>query len=353
MCGLVAVALVLRGCGNVPTTGRGLPALVGAKALSNHYVEVTFAEAAGQEAQLAETYSITGAGGTVLPVKAAGISDDASSVILTTGAQEEVEYQLSISEAGDLVQGESAPSMPRGGTAIFTGSVTGEPYLASAISLGPTRVLLTFSEPMAGSVNVVPFYRIAAPDLVITAASQGAGGTLVILTTETQENIEYTVKVTNVGSAEGGILIDPTRCTASFYGIPPDDTTPPTLTGAACTSATGVLLSFNEPLDDEAADPINFSITSPDSEIAPDPVIIGAELTTYGTQVLLSTLPLTAEVEYTVEVRNDNGQMRDLSRNALDPDPCTATFTFPGQPTIEDATTLPRVVAAPPWTTTP
>ena len=38
--------------------------------------------------------------------------------------------------------------------------------------------------------------------------------------------------------------------------------------------------------------------------------------------------------------------MRDLARNFLDPDPCTASFTFAGQPTIEGASTLPRVVSA-------
>ena len=300
---LAVLGLALRGCGKapLPLAGRGLPDLAEAKALSNHYVEVTFTAAPGEQAADPGAYSIIAVDGAVLPVTAARISDEAAKVILTTGPQEEVEYRLSISDAGEIARSESASIPTRGVTPIFTGSLVGEPYLSSAISLGPTRVLLTFSERMDGMVNVVPFYRIAAPDLEIVAASQVEGEIMAILTTETQENIEYTVKVTNVASLEGGILIDPTRCTASFYGIPPDDTEGPTLTGAACTSATGVLLSFSEPLDDQAADPINFDIYS-EFGIDPDPVIIGAELTTYATQVLLSTLPLTAEVEYTVSV---------------------------------------------------
>jgi len=348
MCGLVAVTLVARGCSNalVPTTGRELPALVGAKALSNHYVEVTFSDAPGEEAVQPGTYFITGAGGTILPVEAAKISDDIANVILTTGPQEEVEYQLSISDAGGNAPTQAASSAARTATATFVGSGIGEPYLSSAISLGPTRVLLTFNEPMSATVEVVPFYRIAAPDLDITVASQVAGETMVILTTETQESVEYNVKITNVASLASGTLIDPTRCTASFYGIPPDDTTPPGLTSAVCINATSILLSFSEPLDDGAADPINFSITSANPQIARDPVIIGADLTVYNTQVLLVTLPLTAEVQYTVSVTNVNGRVRDLQRNALDPDPCTATFAFPGQPSIENASTLPRVVAA-------
>lgn len=155
----------------------------------------------------------------------------------------------------------------------FIGSTGAEPYWASAISLGPTRVLLTLSDRMSSNVGNWRLYRIASPDLGLIAATQVPGATLVVLTTETQENVEYAVKVISVTSLDDGILIDPTRNTASFFGIPPYDAEGPTLVSAACTSDTTVLLSFSEPLDDEAADPINFSIT-------PALVIVGAELTT-------------------------------------------------------------------------
>ena len=78
--------------------------------------------------------------------------------------------------SGEASQSELASSAARSATAIFAGSVTGEPYLSSAISLGPTRVLLTFSDRMDGMVNTALFYRISAPDLRIVAAQGGAAG---------------------------------------------------------------------------------------------------------------------------------------------------------------------------------
>ena len=130
-------------------------------------------------------------------------------------------------------------------------------------------------------------------------------------------------------------LIDPTRNTASFWGIPPVDTQGPRLVSAASISSTEVLLSFSEPLNSNAADPTNYTIT-------PGLTVTGATLSTYDTQVLLTTTPQLVNVVYTVTVAN----VKDKAGNLIDPAFNTATFSFVGGPGSLGADVLPRVVGA-------
>jgi hypothetical protein len=137
------------------------------------------------------------------------------------------------------------------------------------------------------------------------------------------------------GLSTGGRLIDPTRNTAVFFGIPPIDTAGPQLVSAVSTSDTTVLLSFSEPLDSEAANPQHFSI-------APDLTVISAELTQYDTQVILTTSAQRVDTLYTVTAMD----VRDKAGNVIDPAADTATFSFAGGPAGLGAGTLPRVVGA-------
>src|SRR5690606_23690880 len=95
-------------------------------------------------------------------------------------------------------------------------------------------------------------------------------------------------------------------------------------------------LSFSEPLGDGSADPVNFSLS-------PSLTISDATFSTYNTQVLLTTLPQTAGVEYTVTASE---LVRDKSGNSIRPDARSAKFTFNGQTQLIDASKLPRVVGA-------
>jgi hypothetical protein len=65
------------------------------------------------------------------------------------------------------------------------------------------------------------------------------------------------------GLATNRRYIDPTRNIAEFYGIPPVDTFGPRVVKAESINNTEVAVSFSEPLNSEAANPANFSI-SPD-----------------------------------------------------------------------------------------
>lgn len=141
------------------------------------------------------------------------------------------------------------------------------------------------------------------------------------------------------GLSTGGRLIDPTRNVATFRGIPALDTAGPEVLGAESISDTQVLVSFNEPLDSESADALNFVIS-------PELTVTGAELRRYDTQVLLTTLPQRAGVDYVLTVAD----VRDKAGNAIDatasPAVNTAEFSFAGGPGSLGADTLPRVIGA-------
>ncbi|UCE60817.1 MAG: hypothetical protein JSU63_03520 [Phycisphaerales bacterium] len=335
--------------------GDALPTLVGAEALSNHYVEVMFTQPAGQAAENPANYTITAPDSSPLEVIGATVSEDKTQVILATASQEPVLYVLTVpTEPGEPSDKASPTQASKGrGNTSFTGSTNPEPFLASAIALTNGSVLLTLSERMdRASCDEAAHYRIEDPDqdpdvdIRITGVDLDEDRTTVIVSTTPQDNIIYTIRVANIAS-HNGFLINPTRCTATFFGIAPNDEDGPRLLSAVSTTDMTVLLTFSEPLDHDAADPVNFQITC-DECPTPELQVLDAFLTAHNTQVVLATHPQTADVAYTVTVSNMTGEVTDLSvnRNPIDPDPSTAVFTFGGQPAIEPAFVLPRVVGA-------
>ncbi len=170
-------------------------------------------------------------------------------------------------------------------TALFRGS-SRELFVHSAISLNNTQILLTFSEPMdpnttacANRAGCRAVYTISDPDgdidvdIIVESAipDVGEGDRTVVLNTTSQENILYTLTVRNVKAIRDDFLLDPTQNTATFQGIPAEDTLGPHVANVVATTNTSVLVSFSEPLggtgildsppDGEPDDPSNFRIT--------------------------------------------------------------------------------------------
>lgn len=359
---VIASPWVFLGCNSGILTDEDAPAgaplstILRAEALSQHYVQLVFREPVdGDSAEDALTYKITAPDSTSLRIDSARVIGDGTRVILTTDPQKDVDYRVTRQSHAPQGNGDNDPAGLNSandpmGSAGFRGSTNPEPFLGTAISLDSTSVLLTFSQKLdRNSAENTSFYRIVAPDdgaprqdvgdLTIENAALEPNGYSVRLTTSAQIDIEYTVKVTNVArSPTGGnipFLTDPTRNTASFFGIHPDDSANPRLLGAVSTSDTRVLLSFSEPLTDDSDDPVNFSIT-------PLLVVTDAVLTVHNTQILLTTTPQAADVEYTVVVSN----VTDNARNLIDPNHNSATLVFAGAPGTAGAGTLPRVVGA-------
>ena len=325
--GVGAVPLAFVGCGTAPSSlsesiaGRSLPKPLSAEAMSRHYVDVLFPEAVDEQAETPTLYTIVTTEGTDLPVTSAKRAEDGKHVILTTGPQEEVTYLLYFGEQPQSADGLSTVA------ANFTGSTNPEPLLLYATALSNTSVLLTFNLPLEqSSAQTLTNYRIGDPDVNVTAAVRGGGANThtVVLTTSPQADVAYTVVVTNVLSASGQFLVDPTANTATFFGINRVDTTPPRLLQAeAGTSYDEVVLTFNEPLENHADDVANYSIV-------PSLAILGAIPNEWGTQVALRTLPLTAGVNYTATVIH----VEDRSGNIIDPSFNMAGFIIPADETV-------------------
>jgi hypothetical protein len=336
---LAAAQLLVGGCGGGGSGGSASPGetgprLLDAHALSSHYIEVTFDRAIGTDATRVERYEISGPGGALAVQEARG-GDAPTQVILTTAAQQPVSYRLTYA----VLQ-----------SAAVTGSSQSEAQLLSAIALSSTSVLLNFSEAMGAGATTISNYRIVAQDgeqppndvgdIDVFAAALSADSLTVVLTTSPQVDIEYEVKVVNVKSkASPNKFIDPTANTATFFGMNPVDTTPPGVVSCTAISATMVLVAFSEPLADDSADlrvadPLNFTIT-------PDVAVTTAALNEFRTQVKLTTLPLAAGIPYTLHVTS----IVDPAGNPIDPGARSCSFTFPGQPGL-DENQLPRVVGA-------
>lgn len=348
-----------------PSTSKTIPSLAGATASSNHYVVATFAEAVGAAAEDPDNYLITAPDGSRLAVTEAVLSDDGKSVTLTTASQKVVEYELTQIHEEEVTYSRgfffnTAHAAPTTDSVTFTGSSTPEPVLMSAISLDNTHLLLTFNDRMAADdVIVLEHYRIVAADdsvpaidvggLKVLAADHGDDDTTVVLTTTPQENIEYRIKVVQIRSNKGGNRIDPTRNTSTFFGILPVDIVAPKVVSVASTSATTIIITFSEPLDDDAADPVNFIVTYCTTETKPCPVadqaqlvVTAAELSQHNTQVILTTAAQQLGIEYNVEVIN----VTDLAGNSIDTTSNAASTVYNGETDLPTVLEPPRVVGA-------
>jgi len=344
--GLGAAVLFLGGCGGELTPGdddasqdvstEPVLKVEQAVAVSRHYVEVIFSRSVGPEAAVTGYYSITDPDARVLPVLSARIMGDGTRVLLTTGEQEEVEYRLAVNLAAITVRTARLTSTQ---AVFFRGSPAQEPYVISAIALSPTSVLVSYSGPMDSNLQVAANYEIANPDLDVLDVTVSTTKTSVVLMTSEQEDVDYTLRVTNVTSNNGSKLLNPTRNTVSFNGIAPDE--PPEIISAAATNASTVLVNFNKPLADEAADPARFSIS-------PGGVVTAARMGRFNTQVELTALPLVAGRTYTLTVtgiKDRGGTPIAPPGGPNDPDcHCQATFTYEGPTGAADLP--PRVVGA-------
>ena len=206
------------------------------------------------------------------------------------------------------------------------------PFVVGAVSQGNSSVLLTFSEEMGAGVERLSSYSISSPDLNILSATLNVDLMTVLLTTSSQQNVEYTVTVTGVESRKNR-LINPDQNSASFVGVAPLDTEPPQVLGAASADSGTVIVTFSEPLADDAANAINFTIN-------PGLLVIAAILDINKAQVILTTAPQTPGTEYEVSVTG----VRDRAGNIIVAGTNTALFTH--ALTRPDDNELPRVTGA-------
>lgn len=223
------------------------------------------------------------------------------------------------------------------GIGVGSSSCTGNPCAASNGATTAEELTMHFDVPTRADTVVLGIYGLGGADFnlfVSSAASSGFDFTIPSAQLKAEAvgdgsaiyfdqlgalpvdlMIDQVRVRTTAGAAcftsicvSDGRTVDPTRNLANFWGIPTFDDTPPELVEAISTSPTTVLVTFDEPLDSEAADPTHY-------RVGPDLAVTAAVQTEYQTQVLLTTTLQSAGTEYTLDVSG----LRDRARNELAP----------------------------------
>ena len=336
------LALVLGACGQPAAPRAGLE-ILSARATSQTSIDVTFSAPVGTGAADAANFDVRGPDGAPLEVLAAYPSGDARTVTLATEPQQLVTYVLAVRNVAAADSGHATTELTSQGG--FGGSADSAPFVASAIALNNTQVLVTFAEPnsttpadMSDSALNVAYYQIASPGLEILGAAfaDGKDRARVILTTSSMADMDYSVRVTNVQSASGGKLVDPFLNTAGFRGITKDDAVAPTVRAVFATGNTTVVVQFSEPVAANATSPANYRIYDGDDVDVP---VVSAVFNDVKTEVTLTTWPMTAGVTYTLEIDG----VTDANLNPL---PFT-TMPFDGTPVdASEDYQSPRVLGA-------
>jgi hypothetical protein len=189
-------------------------------------VVVRFSEPVGPGAADDTAYGIVDGDGAEVPVSRAVLNDVATEATLTTWPMAAGgEHELSVAGVSDLSLNPVAPN-----ATVFrvpTGDApddTTPPRVVGASSTGPTSVVVTFDEPVAGGLvsaenpgayEIVDVARTGELStqaiLLVQDAVLSASGRSVTLTTLTQSEIEYAVRVTGVRDRAGNLIVGPDR----------------------------------------------------------------------------------------------------------------------------------------------
>lgn len=214
------------------------PRVLGAVAVDSTTLFVEFDEAVDVTAADASRYDVDGG----LEVTAASLNAFATTVTLTTLVQNPgTEYTLTVSDVRDRAGNVMSPGPSA--TARFVGANASAaddetpPRVRGAASLTGTTVLVSFSEPVApgttSAENVGHYSIVDAAGaglstqavLIVEDATLNADGRSVTLTTLSQSEIEYYLRVTNVKDLAGNTVAPPDRDNpyqVTFLGKPGD-----------------------------------------------------------------------------------------------------------------------------------
>ncbi len=204
-----------------------------------------------------------------LLITAAELSEQGTRVTLTTLAQPAGnEFTVTARDvrglAGNLIEQNTQ-------TFVVAPADEEPPQLTQAVAIGPTTVLLSFSEPLAANAADPTHFEITGAGgsrLVVTRGELSPFGTQVLLTTERQAaGVEYTVTARGVADGAGNLVEDSAQNTATFLAataasdgsVAPEDL--PRLVGAVSAGNTKVRVQFSRSMGDSALDPDNYRFT--------------------------------------------------------------------------------------------
>ena len=158
----------------------------------------------------------------------------------------------------------------------------------------------------AGPAGKVPFnYTVVAPDgssLTVLEAEMSEDGRRVLLTTDTQSEVEYQIAPTE--SLDGVAAVGTTAVPIGSIGFLGSSTREPFVESAVSLTNASVLVSFSEQVDREIAENSGFyTIADPDGNTDVDITVLGAVLDADGRSVVLTTSPQ-ANIAYSITTTN-------------------------------------------------
>ena len=225
----------------IPFTGDGSdePIIKSVKPLSDTVVFLVFSEPVSDAAGDLKNYRLTSQDGQALKIESATLGSSENTAVLTTSPQSDTYYQLGVNSITGRVS--ALPIYMAASAKTFLGtsrqtSITEPPSVVSAASLDNTHVLVVFNKSMSdqtlspsnfaiGQTNVNPESATLG---VLGARFTGIDHQAVELTTRSQNEVTYTVTVTNATDLYGqqlkvgiGTTVTLSANTASFAGTPP------------------------------------------------------------------------------------------------------------------------------------
>lgn len=225
---------------------------------------------------------------------------------------------LTVAVVGSLLAGCGGNGGGGDGSAVESADST-PPEITNAVATGATSILVSFSEPMDETTGDAGRYALE-PGNVVTDAELNRFKTQVRLTTlALTPGRAYTLSAPTVMD-ESGNMVDPEASSRTVvYNGSGDgsDTTAPRLTSAVATSATTILVSFSESMNESIGDPARYTL-------APGGFVSGAVVSQFRSQALLTTSTLTPGLTYTVSA----AAVADGSGNVLDPAADSASVVF-------------------------
>jgi hypothetical protein len=278
----------------------------------------------------------------VVPLGAgfAGFGDDPTRVIVATSPMADRTYAVSVS----LMGAGGVPVDPTGATASFRGIAQVDvvaPEVLGARAVDDTTVVVRFSEPVDGASDPQRFAVVDADGAavpVVSAVPNDVATEVTLRTWPLMAGAGYEVRVdAGVADAAGNPLAaNATLFTVPVGDAPPPDDRAPRVVGAISTSASTLLVTFDEPVAGglaSAENPAHYAIVDVASASAVTPsavlVVQQAVLSANGRTVTLTTLQQ-SPLEYAVRVAN----VTDLAGNmVVGPDrdrPYQVTFVGTG-----------------------
>ena len=263
------------------------PTLISAASVNDTAINLIFSEPVDPAtAQNSGNYSIS----PELVVTSAALQADQKTVLLTTASKQTIDtsYTATVTGVTDI----HGNAVNDSNTAVFTGSDTTPPQVASAIPVDDTTVNVIFNEPVdAVSAQTAANYTLD-PNLAVAGAVLQADQMIVQLTTDRQTwETDYTITASNISDLAGNQIAG--NNSASFTGL---DNTTPTVVSASSIDDTTVDVVFSEVMDASTAQTsANYAISG--GLESSNPV-----LQSDGKTVRLTTAKQTYQTAYTVTV---------------------------------------------------